>query len=79
MCLVSDLFLPESELFVWYSRVTGVLVLGVQADIDRFGDDGSLDDNVESFLSHEEADPREPLFGTNKRSPAGHSMDVSQG
>ncbi|BBM98641.1 hypothetical protein Mp_1g15050 [Marchantia polymorpha subsp. ruderalis] len=48
-------------------------------DIDRFGEDGSLDDNVESFLSHEEADPREPLFGSSKRSPAGHSMDVSKG
>jgi hypothetical protein len=47
--------------------------------MDRFGEDGSLDDNVESFLSHEEADPRESLFGTSKRSPAGHSMDVSKG
>jgi S-formylglutathione hydrolase FrmB len=50
-----------------------------QADMDRFGEDGSLDDNVESFLSHEEADPRESLFGNSKRSPAGHSMDVSKG
>ncbi|KAH9552469.1 hypothetical protein CY35_09G068200 [Sphagnum magellanicum] len=49
------------------------------ADMDRFGEDGSLDDNVESFLSHEEADPRESLFGNSKRSPAGHSMDVSKG
>lgn len=47
--------------------------------MERFGEDGSLDDNVESFLSHEEADPRESLFGGNKRSPAGHSMDVSKG
>jgi len=38
-----------------------------------------LDENVESFLSHEEADPRESLFGGSKRSPAGHSMDVSKG
>ncbi|KAG0605882.1 hypothetical protein M758_9G095200 [Ceratodon purpureus] len=49
------------------------------ADMERFGEDGSLDDNVESFLSHEEADPRESLFGGSKRSPAGHSMDVSKG
>uniref|UniRef100_A9U6I8 Predicted protein n=1 Tax=Physcomitrium patens TaxID=3218 RepID=A9U6I8_PHYPA len=48
------------------------------AEIERFGEDGSLDDNVESFLSHEEADPRESLFGSSKRSPAGHSMDVSK-
>lgn len=27
--------------------------------MDHFVDDGSLDDNVESFLSHEEADPRD--------------------
>jgi hypothetical protein len=49
-----------------------------KADMERFGEDGSLDDNVESFLSHEE-DPRESLFGGSKRSPAGHSMDVSKG
>ncbi|KAH9558982.1 hypothetical protein CY35_06G035600 [Sphagnum magellanicum] len=49
------------------------------AEMDRFGEDGSLEDNVESFLSHEEADPRESLFGTSKRSPAGHNMDVSKG
>jgi hypothetical protein len=46
--------------------------------MDRFGEDGSLDDNVESFLSHEEADARESLFGTSKP-PAGHNMDVSKG
>ncbi|KAF3441959.1 hypothetical protein FNV43_RR15875 [Rhamnella rubrinervis] len=28
-------------------------------EIDRFVDDGSLDDHVESFLSHEDADPRD--------------------
>lgn len=48
--------------------------VGLQADMDRFGED-----DVESFLSHEEADPRESLFGSSKRSPAGHSMDVSKG
>jgi len=55
------------------------LTFECQADMDRFGEDGSLDDNVESFLSHEEADPRESLFGNSKRSPAGHSLDVSKG
>lgn len=48
------------------------------ADMDRFAEDGSLDDNVESFLSHEEAEQREPIFSCSKRSP-GHSMDVSKG
>ncbi|KAM5547802.1 transcriptional corepressor LEUNIG-like [Rosa sericea] len=28
-------------------------------DMDRFVDDGSLEDNVESFLSHDDADPRD--------------------
>ncbi|KAJ7533570.1 hypothetical protein O6H91_13G055100 [Diphasiastrum complanatum] len=48
------------------------------ADMDRFGEDNSLDDNVESFLSHDEADAREGLFGSNKRSPAGHSLEVTK-
>lgn len=30
----------------------------LQGDIDRFVDDGSLEDNVESFLS-DDADPRD--------------------
>lgn len=51
----------------------------MQADMDRFAEDGSLDDNVESFLSHEEADQRDALFSCGKRSPSGHSMDVSKG
>ncbi|KAB1209193.1 Transcriptional corepressor LEUNIG [Morella rubra] len=32
------------------------------ADIERFVDDGSLEDNVDSFLSHEDADPRVAPF-----------------
>ncbi|KAJ4749514.1 Transcriptional corepressor leunig-like protein [Rhynchospora pubera] len=40
------------------------------ADMDRFVEDGSLDDNVESFLSHDEMDPRDPL---------GRAMDASKG
>lgn len=31
----------------------------LQGDMDRFVDDGSLEDNVESFLSQEDADPRD--------------------
>ncbi|GMQ03276.1 hypothetical protein CsSME_00049147 [Camellia sinensis var. sinensis] len=42
----------------------------VQADIDRFVEDTSLDDNVESFLSHEDTDPRDTV---------GRCMDVSKG
>ncbi|KAL5071413.1 hypothetical protein RYX36_022300 [Vicia faba] len=31
------------------------------ADVDRFVEDASLDDNVESFLSHDDNDPRDPV------------------
>ncbi|GMH04614.1 hypothetical protein Nepgr_006454 [Nepenthes gracilis] len=40
------------------------------ADMGRFVDDPTLDDNVESFLSHEEEDPRETM---------GRGMDVGKG
>lgn len=46
------------------------VVLQLQADMDRFVEDGSLDDNVESFLSHDETDPRDTV---------GRCMDVSKG
>ena len=38
--------------------------------MDRFVEDGSLDDNVESFLSHDDNDPRDTV---------GPCMDVSKG
>ncbi|KAI9107131.1 hypothetical protein K1719_022659 [Acacia pycnantha] len=44
--------------------------LELQADMDRFVDDGSLDDNVESFLSHDDTDPRDAV---------GRCMDISKG
>ncbi|PQQ02533.1 hypothetical protein Pyn_24704 [Prunus yedoensis var. nudiflora] len=44
--------------------------LELQADMDRFVEDGSLDDNVESFLSHDDVDPRDAV---------GQCMDVSKG
>ncbi|KAF7830242.1 transcriptional corepressor LEUNIG-like isoform X1 [Senna tora] len=44
--------------------------LELQADMDRFVEDGSLDDNVESFLSHDDTDPRDAVS---------RSMDVSKG
>ncbi|KAL6296548.1 hypothetical protein ACE6H2_004690 [Prunus campanulata] len=44
--------------------------LELQADMDRFVEDGSLDDNVESFLSHDDVDPRDAV---------GRCMDVSKG
>ncbi|KAG6504184.1 hypothetical protein ZIOFF_036515 [Zingiber officinale] len=39
------------------------------ADMDRFVEDASLDDNVESFLSHDDMDPRD----------VGRSMDSAKG
>ena len=44
--------------------------LELQADVDRFVEDGSLDENVESFLSHDDTDPRDTV---------GRCMDVSKG
>jgi WD40 repeat protein len=41
-----------------------------QADMDRFVEDGSLEDNVESFLTPDDADPRDSV---------GRCMDVSKG
>lgn len=38
--------------------------------MDRFEVDGSLDDNVESFLSQDDVDPRDAV---------GRGMDVSKG
>lgn len=38
--------------------------------MDRFVEDGSLEDNVESFLSHDDADPRDAI---------GRCTDVSKG
>uniref|UniRef100_A0A2C9U9G2 LisH domain-containing protein n=1 Tax=Manihot esculenta TaxID=3983 RepID=A0A2C9U9G2_MANES len=35
--------------------------LELQADMDRFVEDGSLEDNVDSFLSHDDADPRDTV------------------
>ncbi|KAK4756445.1 hypothetical protein SAY87_006572 [Trapa incisa] len=40
------------------------------ADMDRFVEDGSIDDNVESFLSHDDIDPRDTV---------GLCMDISKG
>ncbi|KAG4944163.1 hypothetical protein JHK85_048809 [Glycine max] len=44
--------------------------LELQADVDRFVEDGSLDDNVESFLSPDDTDLRDTV---------GRCMDVSKG
>ena len=50
----------------------------MQDDIERFGDVGSLEDNVESFLSNDGGDGRD-LYGTLKQSPKQHQKDSSKG
>ncbi|KAF3791145.1 Transcriptional corepressor LEUNIG [Nymphaea thermarum] len=35
--------------------------MGLQADIERLAEDGSLDDNVDSFLSHDDTDQRDTV------------------
>ncbi|XP_043720042.1 transcriptional corepressor LEUNIG_HOMOLOG-like isoform X2 [Telopea speciosissima] len=47
-------------------------------DMEHFGDVGSLDDHVDSFLSPDEGDGRD-LFGTLKRSPAEHNTESTKG
>ncbi|XP_048131686.1 transcriptional corepressor LEUNIG_HOMOLOG-like isoform X2 [Rhodamnia argentea] len=46
-------------------------------DVDRFGDVGSLDDNVESLLSHESGDGSN-IYGTVKQSPPEHQKKSSK-
>ncbi|KAL6978786.1 hypothetical protein U1Q18_020455 [Sarracenia purpurea var. burkii] len=47
-------------------------------DMEHFGDVGSLDDNVESFLSHDGGDGRD-LYGTLKQSLTEHKTESSKG
>ncbi|KAF5752478.1 WD-40 repeat family protein [Tripterygium wilfordii] len=47
-------------------------------DLEHFADVGSLDDNVESFLSHDDGDGRD-VFGTLKRNPSEHNAEASKG
>ncbi|KAJ6388124.1 hypothetical protein OIU77_026655 [Salix suchowensis] len=47
-------------------------------DIEHFADVGTLDDNVESFLSPDDGDGRD-LFGTLKRNSSEHAAEASKG
>lgn len=49
-----------------------------QDDLEQFGDVGSLDDNVESFLSNDDGDARD-IFAALKRSPAEPNPAASKG
>ncbi|KAJ8497715.1 hypothetical protein OPV22_008267 [Ensete ventricosum] len=62
----------SSKPLIMFGDGTGTLASPTNqlADMDRFVEDASLDDNVESFLSHDEADPRDVV---------GRSMDAAKG
>jgi hypothetical protein len=49
-----------------------------QDDLEHFGDVGSLDDNVESFLSNDDGDARD-IFAALKRSPTEPNPTASKG
>ncbi|XP_028126917.1 transcriptional corepressor LEUNIG_HOMOLOG-like [Camellia sinensis] len=50
----------------------------VQEDIEHFGDVGSLDDNMDSFLSHDGGEGRD-LYGTLKPGLTKHKTESSKG
>ncbi|CAK9168211.1 unnamed protein product [Ilex paraguariensis] len=63
-----------------YSEGTGGLASSMNQldDIEHFADVGSLDDNVESFLSHDGGDGRD-LYGTLKQTLNEHKPESSKG
>ncbi|XP_058088833.1 transcriptional corepressor LEUNIG_HOMOLOG-like [Magnolia sinica] len=58
--------------------IAGLASSSNQLDMEHFGDVGSLDDNVELFLSHDDGDARD-IFGTFKRSPTEHNTESLKG
>ncbi|MQL96242.1 hypothetical protein Taro_028910 [Colocasia esculenta] len=46
-------------------------------DMEHFGDVSSMDDNVESFLSHDDGDGRD-IFAALKRSPPDHNTESAK-
>lgn len=57
---------------------TILYIFELQGDLEHFPDVGSLDDNVESFLSHDDADARD-IFSALKASPAEHKSELTKG
>ncbi|URD72015.1 Transcriptional corepressor LEUNIG [Musa troglodytarum] len=62
----------SSKPMIMFGDGTGALTSSANqlADMDRFVEDASLDDNVESFLSHDDTDPRDVV---------GHSIVATKG
>ncbi|XP_077250796.1 transcriptional corepressor LEUNIG_HOMOLOG-like [Tasmannia lanceolata] len=71
--------MPKS-LMIYGSDGTGGLASSSNQleDMEHFADGGSLEDNVESFPSHDDGDARD-LFGTLKRSPTEQKKESSKG
>lgn len=55
-----------------------IFVLPAQDDLENFGDVGSLEDNVESFLSHDGGGDGN-IYGTLKQSLTEHKTETSKG
>jgi hypothetical protein len=71
VCTYVDVFIIRVILCVAKCiRQYGNRILQFQDDVDRLLEDGSLDENVESFLSQDDMDPRDSL---------GRCMDASKG
>ncbi|XP_010940733.1 transcriptional corepressor LEUNIG_HOMOLOG isoform X2 [Elaeis guineensis] len=70
--------MPKS-LMMYGTDGTGLASASNQMDdLEHFGDVASLDDNVESFLSHDDGDARD-IFAALKRSPAEPNPGSSKG
>eukprot|EP00262_Sarcandra_glabra_P006455 TRINITY_DN1877_c0_g1_i2.p1 TRINITY_DN1877_c0_g1~~TRINITY_DN1877_c0_g1_i2.p1 ORF type:complete len:379 (-),score=85.97 TRINITY_DN1877_c0_g1_i2:365-1501(-) len=71
--------MPKSLMMYGQDGTGGIASSSNQLDdMETFGDVGSFDDNVESFLSNDDGDPRD-IFGTLIRSPAEHNTETSKG
>lgn len=69
---------PKSLMMYGTEGTGGLASSNLLEDIDRFGDVGSLEDNVESFLSNDGGDGCN-LYGTIKQSPAELQKEPSKG
>ncbi|XP_061366985.1 transcriptional corepressor LEUNIG_HOMOLOG-like isoform X3 [Gastrolobium bilobum] len=71
----------QKNIMMYGTEATGGLASSanlLQEDMERFGDVGALDDNVESFLSNDGGDGGN-LYGTIKQSPAEQQKESSKG
>lgn len=55
----------------------GPFFFPAQDDLENFGDVGSLEDNVESFLSHDGGDGN--MYGSLKQNLTEHKTETSKG